>query len=201
MSILSRVKNIVTSNIKSRIENSKDPLKEVDLVLKELQDDLGTVKSEMDSTEIIVSRLRRNIDELDSEIDKFDRYIEKAIENKRRDDEKIYVRKKENIENEKAPLMAKYNSSKLELDKLMEAYTKLENNYSALNNRKNQVKAKIDEADMLTKQSKLEGDTFKTLENKADMAIYQAEAYAEINGLQKEDDDFDKLFAELEKGQ
>lgn len=201
MSILSRVKNIMTSNIKSRIQNSKDPLKEVDLVLKELADDLGKAKSEIDSTQTIVSRLRRNVDELDCEIDKFDRYIEKAIENNRRDDEKIYARKKQNAESEKAPLMIKYNAAKDDLEKMKDIYSKLENNYNALNRRRNAVKIKMNEADMLNKQVKIEGDNFRAIENQADMAIYQAEAYAELNGLNNEDDDFDKLFAELEKDQ
>lgn len=201
MSILSRVKNIMTSNIKSRIQNSKDPLKEVDLVLKELADDLGKAKSEIDSTQTIVSRLRRNVDELDCEIDKFDRYIEKAIENNRRDDEKIYARKKQNAESEKAPLMIKYNAAKDDLEKMKDIYSKLENNYDALNRRRNAVKIKMNEADMLNKQVKIEGDNFRAIENQADMAIYQAEAYAELNGLNNEDDDFDKLFAELEKDQ
>lgn len=78
MSLISRFKDIMESNISSLLDREEDPEKIVDKYLQKLNKELGKVKSEAASTSAEEQRLKRTINECQEEIEKLKRYADKA---------------------------------------------------------------------------------------------------------------------------
>ena len=186
MGILGRFKNIMSCNIKSILNKSKDPKADIQKYLAQLELDLGTVKSESEAILVHENRIRRELGEYEETIDKYDRYAQKASENGKSRDAKIYLSKKEG-------LLPRYNS-------LKEAYEKA----SDATNKFTQLQSKLTEdiAELKSKLGQLEGmgNSSKATEmkDKVEDIIYTAEALEELNNLgSSKDDDLDAEFEKL----
>jgi phage shock protein A len=77
--ILSRLKEIFTGNVNAALERTEDPMKAIDEYMRRLNSDLGKTKAEVASLLANEARARRALDECESEIDKLQRYAEKAL--------------------------------------------------------------------------------------------------------------------------
>lgn len=80
MGILSRFKEIMASNIHALLDKSENPEKTINECMRKLSGDLGKVKAEMASVLADERRAKRAWDECRSDIDKLQRYAEKAVE-------------------------------------------------------------------------------------------------------------------------
>ena len=97
MSIVKRFSNIMTSNVKQLFNESKDPMTDMTKYMRELEEDLRTVKSEMEASVTNKERRRREIDEYEEKIEKYERYFEKFTEQGKSRDARIYLSKKEEL--------------------------------------------------------------------------------------------------------
>ena len=64
MSMLQRFKDIMSSNINALLDKAEDPEKMIDQMIRNLQSDLGKVKSETATVMAEESRLNRELNEL-----------------------------------------------------------------------------------------------------------------------------------------
>ena len=78
MSILARFKTIMSSNINAMLDKMEDPSKMIDQLLRDLNDDLGKVRSETAGVMAEEQRAKRALDECGEEISKYQAYAEKA---------------------------------------------------------------------------------------------------------------------------
>ncbi|MEK6267766.1 MAG: PspA/IM30 family protein, partial [Planococcus sp. (in: firmicutes)] len=78
MEILKRFKDIMTSNIHALLDKAEDPEKMIDQYLRDLNSDLGKVKSETAAIMAAEKRERREHSEVEKEIDDMQRYAVKA---------------------------------------------------------------------------------------------------------------------------
>lgn len=176
----------MSCNVKSLFNKSKDPKVEINKYIQQLELDLGRVKSESEAVLVHGDRIRCELDEVEETINKYDRYAQKATDNGKTRDAKIYLNKKES-------LMPRYNSLKENYEKAMDAtdkFVKLKDKLSS------------DIAELKSKLNQLEGinGSAKTTElnHKIDNMIYTAEALEELNNLSTKEND-DDLDAEFEK--
>ena len=68
----------MTLNVKSFFERSQDPVRDINEYLIELEKNLRMVKAENAAVDIEVNRIKRNICEIEADIAKYSRYIEKS---------------------------------------------------------------------------------------------------------------------------
>ena len=72
--IITRFKDIMSSNINALLDKAEDPSKMIDQYLRNLESDLGKVKAETASVMAEEKRAKRELDELNEQIDKMQRY-------------------------------------------------------------------------------------------------------------------------------
>ena len=192
MSILSRFTNIMSCNVKSLFNKSNNSKKEIKKYIEQLELDLGSIKSEVEAALVQKERLQRELQEYEDTIDKYNRYYEKASNNGKTRDAKIYLSKKENLMPKYISLKEAYDKIEANNNKYIELQNKLINDITELKNRYNALEEGAN-------SSKTE--EFK---EKADNMIYEAEALKELDNLTKSTDDdfkreFEKLLSEEDK--
>ena len=186
MSILSRFTNIMSCNVKSLFNKSNNSKKEIKKYIEQLELDLGSIKSEVEAALVQKERLQRELEEYEDTIDKYNRYYEKASNNGKTRDAKIYLSKKENLMPKYISLKEAYDKIEANNNKYIELQNKLINDITELKNRYNALEEGAN-------SSKTE--EFK---EKADNMIYEAEALKELDNLTKStDDDFNREFEKL----
>lgn len=186
MSILSRFTNIMSCNVKSLFNKSNNSKKEIKKYIEQLELDLGSIKSEVEAALVQKERLQRELQEYEDTIDKYNRYYEKASNNGKTRDAKIYLSKKENLMPKYISLKEAYDKIEANNNKYIELQNKLINDITELKNRYNALEEGAN-------SSKTE--EFK---EKADNMIYEAEALKELDNLTKStDDDFNREFEKL----
>ena len=186
MSILSRFTNIMSCNVKSLFNKSNNSKKEIKKYIEQLELDLGSIKSEVEAALLQKESLHRELEEYEDTIDKYNRYYEKASNNGKTRDAKIYLSKKENLMPKYISLKEAYDKIEANNNKYIELQNKLINDITELKNRYNALEEGAN-------SSKTE--EFK---EKADNMIYEAEALKELDNLTKStDDDFNREFEKL----
>ena len=73
MGVLSRFKDIMVANINALLDKAEDPEKMIDQCLRNLNDDLGKVKSETATIMAEEQRAKREVDECNADIAKMQR--------------------------------------------------------------------------------------------------------------------------------
>jgi len=90
MSILARFKEIMSSNINALLDKVEDPEKMIDQCLRNLNSDLGKVKSETATIMAEEQRAKRELDECTEDIAKMQSYAVKALEANNETDAKSF---------------------------------------------------------------------------------------------------------------
>ena len=175
----------MSANVRSLFNKSDNPEKEIKEYINMLELQIGKLNSESDANEVNRSRLRRELDECEESIYKYERYEKKAMENGKLRDAKIYLAKKEE-------LMPRYNDIKAKYDDINKEYTDANDVINKLREDISILKSKINEFNSYSDNKGQE------LNEKIDKAKFKAEALVELNNLDKDlDDDFDKEFEKL----
>ena len=190
MSILKRFSDIMSANINALLDKAEDPVKMVDQIMRNLNDDLMEVKSETAAIMAEESRSKRELDECTQQVNKMVEYAKRAVAAGSDDDARKFLGKKVELTEELNALQTKYNAAKANSVKMKEMHTKITNQIQELNERKNTIKAKMATAKMQEKVNKLGSsvsgaknsmDAFARMEEKANSMLDQANAMAELN--------------------
>ena len=190
MSILKRFTDIMSANINALLDKAEDPVKMVDQIMRNLNDDLMEVKSETAAIMAEESRSKRELDECKQQVDKMVEYAKRAVAAGNDNDARKFLCKKAELAEQLNALQMKYDAAKANSIKMKEMHSKITNQIQELNERKNTIKAKMATAKMQEKVNKLGSsvtgaknnmDAFARMEEKANSMLDKANAMAELN--------------------
>src|SRR5215510_10279861 len=86
MGIFDRMGKVISSNVNALLDKAEDPKKSLDLILEEMKDQVRAAKKELVDGIAAEKVLRKKVDELDVEVEKWDKRAELAL---KADDEKL----------------------------------------------------------------------------------------------------------------
>ena len=194
--ILSRFKDIMSSNINALLDKVEDPMKMIDQYLRNLESDLGKVKAETAAVMAEETKSKRELDECIDSINKMQTYAEKALLSGNEADARTFLSKKGELNNKLISIQQTYNIAKENSTKMREMHDKLIKDISQLNTRRDELKAKMAVANTQEKLNKIGSSVngaignmskFDEMEAKINKKLDTANAMAELNNSQKEE--------------
>ena len=204
--ILSRFKDIMSSNINALLDKVEDPMKMIDQYLRNLESDLGKVKAETAAVMAEETKSKRELDECIDSINKMQTYAEKALLSGNEADARTFLSKKGELNNKLMSLQQTYDIAKENSTKMREMHDKLIKDISQLNTRRDELKAKMAVANTQEKLNKIGSSVngaignmskFDEMEAKINKKLDTANAMAELNNSQKEEN-IDDLIAKYD---
>ena len=196
MGILTRFKDIMSSNINALLDKAEDPEKMIDQCLRNLNSDLGKVKSETAVVMAEEQRSKRELDECLNEINKMQQFAIKALEAGNEDDAKKFLEKKGSLTNKQAGLQQAYDMAHANADNMRTMHDKLVKDINELESRREMIKGKLAVAKTQERAISNANDSiaaFERMEARANAAMDKANAMAELNAGPK--DSIDDLTA------
>jgi phage shock protein A len=196
MSILTRFKDIMASNINALLDKAEDPEKMVDQTLRNLNDDLAKVKSETAAVMAAETKAKRDLDNCKEEVNKYTAYAQKAVDAGNDDDARKFLVKKNEVAAKLAGFEKAYEIAKANADQMKQMHDKLQKDINILNERRQTVKTKVAVAKTKEHINKIgesmsgvssSMDAFNRMEAKADEMLDKANAQAELNNYGAED--------------
>lgn len=197
MGILTRFKDIMAANINALLDKAEDPEKMIDQYLRNLESDLGKVKAETASIMAEEARSKRELDECNEEISKYQSYAEKALKAGNESDARAFLEKKQNVSKKLAALQQNYDIAAANASKMREMHDKLVRDIDSLNERRDAIKAKVQVAKTQQRLNEIGSSVtgasndlsaFERMEEKADRMLDEANAMAELNRSEAESD-------------
>ncbi len=194
--ILSRFKDIMSSNINALLDKVEDPMKMIDQYLRNLESDLGKVKAETAAVMAEETKSKRELDECIDSINKMQTYAEKALLSGNEADARTFLSKKGELNNKLISLQQTYDIAKENSTKMREMHDKLIKDISQLNTRRDELKAKMAVANTQEKLNKVGSSVngaignmskFDEMEAKINKKLDTANAMAELNNSKKEE--------------
>ena len=189
MSMLQRFKDIMSSNINALLDKAEDPEKMIDQMVRNLQSDLGKIKSETATVMAEEARLTREVNELKSEAEKMLAYAKRALQAGSDTDAKLFLEKKNSIQSKISEVEGRLLVAKQNSQNMKAMHDKLNSQVSDLNARKNEIKAKIQQAKLQERINNMTSSTtsaasmskFDDIEAKANAMLDKANAMNELN--------------------
>ncbi len=203
--IISRFKDIMSSNINALLDKAEDPSKMIDQYLRNLESDLGKVKAETASVMAEEKRAKRELDELNEQIAKMQSYAEKALILGNESDAKLFLERKNQLSKNQTSLQQSYDIAAENAEKMRGMHDKLVKDIGQLNARRDQLKAKLSVAKTQEKLNKigasLDGakgnlSAFDKMEEKINKKLDEANAMAELNS--PKEDNIDDLISKYD---
>ncbi|SHL05597.1 phage shock protein A (PspA) family protein [Anaerocolumna jejuensis DSM 15929] len=190
MGILTRFKDIMSSNINALLDKAEDPEKMIDQCLRNLTSDLGKVKAETAAIMAEEQRAKRVLDDCKEEITKMQAYAVKALEAGSEDDARKFLEQKASLTSKLNGLQEAYDLSHTNAVHMREMHDKLVSDINELESRKDMIKGKLAVAKTQERMNKMTSSfasandsiaSFAKYEEMADKALDKANAMAELN--------------------
>ncbi|MBB6447428.1 PspA/IM30 family protein [Bacillus benzoevorans] len=202
MSILTRFKDIMASNINALLDKAENPEKMIDQYLRNLNSDLGKVKSETAAVMAEEQRAKRAVNECQEEIEKMERYAGKALEAGNEGDARKFLERKVSLSEKLSELQSAYQLASTNSQQMKQIHDKLVGDIGELESRRTMLKAKWSVAKTQQRINKLGTpdqslSAFERMEDKVNRALDEANAMAELNAEPK--DDIDDLAAKYDE--
>lgn len=190
MSILNRFTDILSANINAVIDRMENPEKMIDQYLRDMMDDLAEVKQSTAGIMAEEKRAKREVDQNEAEVKKYEELAKKALEAGNEDDARVFLSKKQEIENVGAGLATAYASAHENAVKMRQMHDKLAEDIEKLRQRRAMIKGKMSVAktqeklnDVTQNVSKSQSamGSFQRMEDKANRLLDEANAMSELN--------------------
>ncbi|MDI9509867.1 MAG: PspA/IM30 family protein [Bacillota bacterium] len=190
MGILTRFKDIMSSNINALLDKAENPEKMIDQCLRNLNSDLGKVKSETAAIMAEEQRAKRALDECNAEIEKMQTFAVKALEANNENDARKFLEQKASLTSKQAGLQEAYDLAHTNATHMREMHDKLVSDIGELESRKDMIKGKLAVAKTQERLNKIGSSvasannsisSFEKYEDMADKALDKANAMAELN--------------------
>ena len=97
MGILGRFSNIMAAKYNALISKSNDPIKEIDMFLEQIDKDKRAVKAENDAIINAEKRARRALFDCEEEMNKYQRYAKRCLEEHNERDAREFLQKKNEL--------------------------------------------------------------------------------------------------------
>ncbi len=188
--ILTRFKDIMSSNINALLDKAEDPEKMIDQCLRNLNSDLGKVKAETAAVMAEATRAKRELDECDKDIKEMENYAMKAVKAGNDEDAKRFLEKKAVLVSKREALAQAEALASENATKMRQMHDKLSKEITELEARKQTIKSKIQVAKTQEKINKMNSSVttannsigaFERMEAKANNMLDKANAMAELN--------------------
>lgn len=186
--ILSRFKTIMEANINALLDKAEDPVKMADQLARDLEKDLGEVKAETVSVMAEEKRAKRAYDEGVAEVEKLQRYAEKAVLAGNDADAKVFLFEKAAKAANLESLKGAWDLAADNAAKMREMHDKLTEQLKQVEDRKAAIRAKAAMVKSQQKANEIKSDlggsslaAFDALEEKLNRKLDEAEAAAELN--------------------
>ena len=190
MEILKRFKDIMTSNINALLDKAEDPEKMIDQYLRDLNSDLGKVKSETAAIMAAEKRERRELEEFEKEIGDMQRYAVKALEAGNEDDARKFLQRKAELSEKVADKQTAVELAAANTQQMRQMHDKLESDIGELESRRSELKGKASVAKTQKRMndfaSSVDGageriSAFDKMEQKINQELDEAIAMSELN--------------------
>ena len=190
MGVIQRFKDIMSANINAMLDKAENPEKMIDQYMRNLEDDLGKVKAETASVMAEEARAKRAYDEALAEVEKYQKYAEKAVAAGNDNDARVFLQSKKTAQSKLEGLKLTYDTAAANAQKMRQMHDKLVGDIETLHGRREMVKAKMAVAKTQEKVNKVGASAdkaagamsaFERMERKADQMLDQANAMAELN--------------------
>lgn len=190
MEIVTRFKDIMTANFNALLDKAEDPEKMIDQYLRNLENDLASVKAETASMMAEEKAAKRKVDECESEIAKMGEYAKKAVTAGNDDEAKQFLAKKAELTNKITALKEQYEAAQANSAKMRSMHEKLDSDIADVKSRRDMLKAKAKVAQTQQKLNQLGSSinsagnnmaAFDRMEEKVNKMLDEADAMAELN--------------------
>ncbi len=190
MAILSRFQDIISANINAVIDRMEDPEKMIDQYLRDMMEDLAEVKQNTAGVMAEETKSKRLVDENEAEVMKYTNFAKKAIEAGNDDDARVFLAKKQELEDIGTGLANSYAKAHENATKMRQMHDKLASDIEKLRGRRSMIKAQLSVADTQEKLNEVSesiGKTdgamsaFQRMEEKATRKLDEANAMADLN--------------------
>ncbi|AQS53947.1 hypothetical protein BW727_101581 [Jeotgalibaca dankookensis] len=190
MAILGRFSDIISANVNAIIDRMEEPEKMIDQYLRDMMEDLAEVKQSTAGIMAEETRAKREIDQNEAEVNKYNQLAKKALEANNEDDARIFLSKKQELESVGAGLATSYAAAHENAVKMRQMHDKLAKDIETLRQRRAMIKGKLsvakaqetlnDVSDNVTKSESAMG-SFSRMEDKANRLLDEANAMSELN--------------------
>ena len=190
MSILSRFQDIISSNVNALLDRMEDPEKMIDQYLRNMLKDLAEVKKNTASVMAEESRTKRLVDDNEAEVQKYHNFAKKAISAGNDDDARVFLAKKQELEDIGVNLAKTYAIAHENASKMRQMHDKLASDINQLKQRQAMLKAQISVANTKERMNQINDksgrgrggvDSFNRLEEKVARRLDEASAVSELN--------------------
>lgn len=190
MSILSRFQDIISSNVNALLDRMEDPEKMIDQYLRNMLKDLAEVKQNTASVMAEETRSKRLVDDNEAEVQKYHNFAKKAISAGNDDDARVFLGKKQELEDIGVNLAKTYAIAHENASKMRQMHDKLASDIEKLKQRQAMLKAQISVANTKERMNKMNDKAgqgrggaaaFNRLEEKVARRLDEASAVSELN--------------------
>ena len=188
--IIKRFSDIMSANLNTLLDKAEDPEKMIDQYLRNLESDLGKVKAETASVMAEETKCKRELDECNVDIEKMQRYAEKAIVAGNDNDARQFLEKKQQLVSKQTALQQAYDLAHGNAVKMKEMHDKLVSDMGELQSRRDAIRAKVAVAKTQERLNKVGSSVagvsnnlsaFDRMEEKANRMLDEANAMSELN--------------------
>mgnify|MGYP002618493219 FL=1 len=188
--IIKRFSDIMSANLNTLLDKAEDPEKMIDQYLRNLESDLGKVKAETASVMAEETKCKRELDECNADIEKMQRYAEKAIVAGNDNDARQFLEKKQQLVSKQTALQQAYDLAHGNAVKMKEMHDKLVSDMGELQSRRDAIRAKVAVAKTQERLNKVGSSVagvsnnlsaFDRMEEKANRMLDEANAMSELN--------------------
>jgi phage shock protein A len=180
----------MASNINALLDKAEDPAKMVDQILRDLNEDLGSVKAETAGIMAQEQKAKRELDDCGLEIQKMQDYAMKAVEKGNDEDARQFLAKKSQLVEKQVALQQAYTLANENSVKMKQMHDRIVAQINELTAKRDAIKAKVAVAKAQEKVNKI-GESFDKanagisafdrMEDKADSMLDKANAMAQLN--------------------
>ena len=190
MGVIQRFKDIMSANINAMLDKAENPEKMIDQYMRNLEDDLGKVKAETASVMAEEARAKRAYDEALAEVEKYQKYAEKAVAAGNDNDARVFLQSKKTAQTKLEGLKLTYDTAAANAQKMRQMHDKLVKDINDLNSRRDEIKAKVRVAKAQERINEMGSSmggaeasmsAFDRMEAKANNMLDKANAMAELN--------------------
>lgn len=207
MGVIQRFKDIMSANINAMLDKAENPEKMIDQYMRNLEDDLGKVKAETASVMAEEARAKRAYNEALAEVEKYQKYAEKAVAAGNDNDARVFLQSKKTAQTKLEGLKLTYDTAAANAQKMRQMHDKLVKDIDNLEARRAAIKATVKAAKAQERINKVgtsvtgannSMEAFTRMEAKANKMLDEANAMAELNSSQ-EDTNIDNLAAKYDE--
>lgn len=190
MGMLDRFADIIKANINDLLDRAEDPAKMVDQYLRDLTESLAEVKQETAGVMAEEARTKRQVEDNDAEVAKYDDLARQALKAGNEDDARTFLARKQQLVAKGEGLRSAADAAHENASKMRQMHDKLVSDIEALKGRREAIKAKVAVAKTQDKVNKMSsaGDraagamsAFDRMEAKADEMLDRSNAMSELS--------------------